>query len=752
MKKFIFSAIAAIGLLLSPSCSDENEALSGSGNEALVSFSVNLADGISTKAIGDGTKAGKLNVYVFEENVDGTVGSQITALRKSNQTVENKKADVIFNLVKGKTYNFLFWADEQGVDDSSNPFSISGDGIISVDYSKMTPNAENSDAFVATIQNLTVNGNFSVNVELKRPFAQLNFLTTEDDIEGALAANIISSGNLTSKMTISQAAKKLNPFTNTVSEPTAVTFNAKAVPVSVVDGEIQSIGNETYEIGGERYYYLSSNYFLVNAAGSAAGDAKKPATLASAKMEIVDAEGNGLTVTNIPVRMNYRTNIYGNLLTSQGKFKVQVISDFETPDNDVPRTVEVSSTSEISSKIALGAREITCTEAITSPVTISIPKVFENPASGADTYLSLKFTGDISSRVTFEYGTEANSEPKTVDIINEQGGGTWIIPLTESHVTLNGSAYETVIASTSASTLVISEGVTVTKSITANQGGVKILGKVLGEGLTGGAAAITMAEGAGNLEIQGEVNGSIQSNSTTTEVTITPTATVTGSVETKGNITVQGSVTGNVKSTGENTKVSIEETAQVGGNIDGDVALSPKADVDESKINSGSGSSNTFTTKIGTADELIILAAKVNAGTYASKAVELTKNINLNGVAWTPLIFSGDITINGNGHTIQGLDKALVGRTNGANITIYDLTIENSNISYLATDPNEANLNGLGTGGFISYQDYAGTVTFNNCHLKNSTVNGIERAAGLIGCLSLKNVEWINTINLRIVE
>lgn len=66
MKKFIFSALAAIGLLLSPSCSDENEALSGSGNEALVSFSVNLADGIQTKAIGDGTTAKKLQVDVYE--------------------------------------------------------------------------------------------------------------------------------------------------------------------------------------------------------------------------------------------------------------------------------------------------------------------------------------------------------------------------------------------------------------------------------------------------------------------------------------------------------------------------------------------------------------------------------------------------------------------------------------------------------------------------------------------------------------
>ena len=72
MKKFIFSALAAIGLWLTPSCSDDNEALSGSGNEALVSFNVNLADGIQTKAddpetkISDGKKATNLVVEVYE--------------------------------------------------------------------------------------------------------------------------------------------------------------------------------------------------------------------------------------------------------------------------------------------------------------------------------------------------------------------------------------------------------------------------------------------------------------------------------------------------------------------------------------------------------------------------------------------------------------------------------------------------------------------------------------------------------------
>ena len=116
----------------------------------------------------------------------------------------------------------------------------------------------------------------------------------------------------------------------------------------------------------------------------------------------------------------------------------------------------------------------------------------------------------------------------------------------------------------------------------------------------------------------------------------------------------------------------------------------------------------------------------------ANGVITLTRDYTVTG-NWTPLVFSENITINGNGHTIQGLDKALVLRANGVNISINDLTIAKSNISYSASDANET---ALGVGGFISYMDYAGTATFNNCHLKNSTVNGNERAAGLIGYTS----------------
>ena len=112
--------------MLSPSCSDENEALSGSGNEALVSFSVNLADGIQTKAISDGKMAKQLFVRVFEDN-NGSVGDEINTLAKNDVQMEDDLTkEVNFALVKGKTYHFLFWSQAYTSGETGAPYSFDG--------------------------------------------------------------------------------------------------------------------------------------------------------------------------------------------------------------------------------------------------------------------------------------------------------------------------------------------------------------------------------------------------------------------------------------------------------------------------------------------------------------------------------------------------------------------------------------------------------------------------------------------------
>lgn len=99
--------------------------------------------------------------------------------------------------------------------------------------------------------------------------------------------------------------------------------------------------------------------------------------------------------------------------------------------------------------------------------------------------------------------------------------------------------------------------------------------------------------------------------------------------------------------------------------------------------------------------------------------------------AWTSLTFGvNPVVINGNGHTISGLNKPLLAGNAASNITINDLTINASSIGIAANE------NGLGTAAFVSFMDANTSATFRNCHLVNSSVTGNERAAALVSFAS----------------
>lgn len=352
MKKFIYSALAAIGLLLSPSCSDENEVLSSSENEALVSFNVQLAGGIQTKAgddtqtsLGNGKKANKLFVKVYEYTGAGASGTYIPGLDQE-VTVNDLSATVKVTLVKGKSYNFLFWAqhEEEGWD---NPYSIGNDGTITVTYGKS--NDEKRDAFVGTRTGYVVSTSATENVELTRPFAQLNFLTTSEDIKSAAKAGIVedasTSVTLRTSVTIPNVATTYNPFTGEIGggENVTTTFSANTAMFNFsysVQGGIESysllISNDPGSVestvklsdgSGTTYYVLATNYFLVNPANTSGTNGST--LLSSAELNITNSlHYPGLEVPNVPVKMNHRTNIYGALLSVTGNINVSVEAGF----------------------------------------------------------------------------------------------------------------------------------------------------------------------------------------------------------------------------------------------------------------------------------------------------------------------------------------------------------------------------------------------------------------------------------------
>ncbi len=201
-------------------------------------------------------------------------------------------------MVKGKSYDILFWADAPVAEGETNPYTFDpATQTISVNTT-VSCNDESRDAFFASVAGLEIKGASQKSVELKRPFAQLNLGAT--DTEAAADVDFVA----TKTQVKVKCYSTLNLFSgDVVDEATERTFALADIP-----------SGETFPATGVTAQYLAMNYLLVNA------------------KELVDVEftvSNGShdftnTYSNVPVQRNHRTNIYGSLLTNATDFTITV--------------------------------------------------------------------------------------------------------------------------------------------------------------------------------------------------------------------------------------------------------------------------------------------------------------------------------------------------------------------------------------------------------------------------------------------
>ena len=138
---------------------------------------------------------------------------------------------------------------------------------------------------------------------------------------------------------------------------------------------------------------------------------------------------------------------------------------------------------------------------------------------------------------------------------------------------------------------------------------------------------------------------------------------------------------------------------------------------------------------VGTKAELEAALTSFAAAGAGDNVINLTQDFEIkNGETWTSASINGYqgagvITINGNGHTIKGLNAPLLagGFAGESGVIINDLTLDRVNI-------NDTN-NDLGVGAFIGCIDSMPKIELNNCKLTNSTITstGGARVGGLIG-------------------
>lgn len=294
-KKLLKSFAAAAMSVLAIACAKEQV---GPDEGAMVeaTFSVDVPGvEVSTKGLSDAASVNELVFDAFRTQND-TVS--IKGFRQV-VAVENGRATIQVKLIKGQNYRFVFWAQKA----NNGYYNTDNLSHITVDYSKALANDSSLDAFFAKEEVSNVQNPLSKTIILKRPFAQVNYVTKEELGEGLHIEQ--------SQITVKNALTSFNPLRNKLSGAKDVTFNYNAVPT------------EKLLIGGIEYNYLATAFIL------AKNDNSKDIVDVEAKFKANKGYSVTVSTPGLPCQRNYRTNVIGNFMSVDGTYNVEIDSAFK---------------------------------------------------------------------------------------------------------------------------------------------------------------------------------------------------------------------------------------------------------------------------------------------------------------------------------------------------------------------------------------------------------------------------------------
>lgn len=523
-------------------------------------------------------------------------------------------------------------------------------------------NIENRDAFTAYVDVDATVNTINEDVTLYRPFAQLNLGVDNTEWTDAVKAGVTVAK---SKIVVTNVYDQFSAYDNAIvatAEPKTMTFAMNTIPTEELEVDVDRDGTIA---NTEKFKYLALNYLLVGDAGT-----EKSLTDVEFVWENSDASKTNNPTThfkNIPVQRNYRTNIIGKLLTNPATFNIVIDADFiDSPEDDYIVSVWDGESATTPVADADGVYRISSAEELVGMMNDS-----KYPNCNNYQNVVLESDIDLGGNTISGFGDDSGFFDGVFD---GQGHSISNFKIDATNRTYYAGLFNQVSQYSGTNTVI--KNLIVKNATVAGTSQVGVI--------VGGMNGNTIVE----------------------------------------NCKVYNSTVKAVKKVGS----VVGYTA--GGTVKDNYAENCVIEYSEKEASEILGYENTGSTVSGnTFNNITFVVSATALATEltpdANGVITLTRDYTVTG-DWTSLALSGTVTIEGNNHTIKGINQPLVAGTGGINITVNDLTISESVIGIATVK------NGLGTAAFISYIDHSGKASFTNCHLFESKVTGNERAAALL--------------------
>lgn len=316
MKKFfVILAISLLSLLAAVSC--RKTGVKEAAEEVAVTVRFGIEDAAAVKSgfsTGSSATVLEYRVYILQgaswklTNVSGKL------------TGVTYPKDITLHLAADMTYRIACFAQSPAAETAAL-YNLADFDDIAISYAALLPNSDMGDVFCATRQ--FVSGDSpTLNVVMHRPLAQFNVYTGDLSL---FNASSVDNPVKTVQLKFHGVPVKMSLVQGTADAGGYVPFRVKSdvqdyeFTCDVLTGMDHSLGDETYD-------HLSMNYLL----------AAPQSDITTVDLTLKAQDGTVIAsvpgVSNVPYQANYRTNLYGSLITNAVNFSIDLDPAFNDPD------------------------------------------------------------------------------------------------------------------------------------------------------------------------------------------------------------------------------------------------------------------------------------------------------------------------------------------------------------------------------------------------------------------------------------